>query len=131
MLVQDLIQGDLARTIEAQVAETKAHPADEERRHLLLTLLAFAGDVDRTLRQIDALSALGPSHLITCATYRALVQAEVERTSVHLHGARPILPNDTGAHLERRWEGLAALRAGDAPAAERALAQASSPRMSG
>src|SRR5260221_3605919 len=131
MLVQDLIRGNLASTVEAQVAETKAHPADEERRHLLLALLAFTGDLDRTLRQIDALSALGPTHLITCATYRGLLQAERERRRVHQDGVHPILPDDAGAYLERRWEGLTALRAGDAAAAESSLAMASSHRMSG
>jgi type VI secretion system protein ImpE len=48
--------GRLAEAIEAQIQEVKANPIDNGKRLFLFELLAFAGDLDRARRQIDAVS---------------------------------------------------------------------------
>src|SRR3954470_16505756 len=46
--------GKLEQAIEAQVKEVRAQPADHGKRIFLFELLAFAGDLDRARRQVDA-----------------------------------------------------------------------------
>jgi len=47
--------GRLQAAIDAQIQEVKAKPADHGRRLFLFELCAFAGDLERARRQIDAL----------------------------------------------------------------------------
>src|SRR5262245_43141677 len=46
--------GRLQEAIDAQIQEVRAHPADHGKRLFLFELAAFAGDLDRARRQIDA-----------------------------------------------------------------------------
>src|ERR1700730_8479286 len=47
--------GKLQEAIAAQVQEVKSNPADQAKRLFLFEMLAFAGELDRAQRQIDAL----------------------------------------------------------------------------
>ena len=128
MLAQELVkEGHLAEAIETQLAEARSFPADEDRRHLLFTILALAGDLERATLQVDALGALGPRLEPWAGIYRGLLAAEAERRRAHRDGASPLLPKDVPPQLAKRVEALAALRAGDARAAESALAAAAGP----
>ena len=46
----------LPEAIDAQIAEVKANPGDQSKRLFLFEMLAFAGDLDRARRQIDAVN---------------------------------------------------------------------------
>ena len=132
MLAQDLVKEcHLGEAIEAQLAETRSFPADADRRHLLFTLLAFAGDLERAHKQADALGTLAPALESWAEIYRGLLAAENERRRVHREGASPLLPKEPPPHLTRRLEALAALRAGDAGTARTVLAAAAGPALGG
>lgn len=127
MTAHELFQaGRLAEAIEAQTAEVKSHPADEDQRFLLFTLLSFAGELERAEVHLEAVSLRdqNQSLRVGSAVYHSLLAAEYERRKVYREGSRPVLPPDPPETAELRLKALAALRAGDAEAAEAALEEA-------
>ncbi len=132
MLAEDLLKaGHLAEAIEAHTEETRAFPTDEDRRHLLFTLLGFSGDLKRARLQADALGTLSPRTESWAQVYRGLLDAEGERRRVHHDGTSPLMPREPPAHVAKRLEALAALRSGEDDTASTALSAATGPRVSG
>jgi type VI secretion system protein ImpE len=122
---QELLQtGELAQAIEAQTARVKARPTDLDERHLLCVLLCFAGDLDRAFLQLNVMTGQDPELGMGLAVYRSLVVAEAARRSFFGQQGRPLLPPNSPPSLDHRLAALEALRRGDVPAAEAALALA-------
>jgi type VI secretion system protein ImpE len=93
---------------------------DAERRFLLFSLLAFAGDLERASRQLDALGAGGDTGGVVemrSLLCRGLLAAEAERREVWAGRATPLLAPDAGPGVTKRVEALARLAARDAAGA--------------
>src|SRR5580692_12437493 len=81
--------GRLQEAVDAQVARVKASPADQAKRLFLFELLAFAGEVDRARKQLDALSYTEIELQAAQAEYRGLLDSEVMRRKVLHEGLPP------------------------------------------
>ena len=81
--------GRLAEATELQLAAVKADPADHGKRLFLFELAAFAGDWDRTRRQIDAVRYDDPELQRATDQYRRLVDAEDARRKLFSEGVQP------------------------------------------
>ena len=71
--------GRLTDAITAQAQEVRAAPLDRGKRFFLFELLTFAGDIDRSRRQIDAISYDEMEQAIAHAAYQSLVSSEESR----------------------------------------------------
>ncbi len=126
--------GKLKDAIEAQIAEVKSKPADQGKRLFLFELFAFAGELDRARRQIDALQYEELELQAAAGDYRRLLDSEEARRKVFHDGAQPkFLTPDQPEHVRLRLEALAHLRAGRRAEAAVALDQAAeaTPTVSG
>src|SRR5215469_1701748 len=89
MNASDFFQaGKLQDAINAQVQEVKAHPADQSKRLFLFELLAFAGDLDRARRQIEALTYTEPELVAGVLNYKNLLNSEESRRKLFRDGVR-------------------------------------------
>lgn len=115
--------GRLVEAVHAQGESVRAKPQDPERRFVLFTLLAFAGDLVRAAKQLEALGTAAAGGAIEMRTLlcRGLLAAELERRAVWEGRARPLLAPDANPALVKRLDALTALHAGDAGATSRAL----------
>jgi type VI secretion system protein ImpE len=118
--------GRLHESIDAQIAEVKASPADHGKRLFLFELLAFAGELDRAGRQIDAIQYDELELHAAVTVYRKLLDAERVRRRVFQEGLTPEFLVEPPAHVERRLEALDCLCAKQFAQAERLLAEIAS-----
>jgi type VI secretion system protein ImpE len=116
--------GRLQEAIDAQIQEVKSHPADQGKRLFLFELLAFAGDLDRARRQIEAVRYDDVQLEAATATYRTLLDAEQKRRRVFAEGISPQFLAEPPAHVKQRLEALNELRAGKLQDAARLLNEA-------
>ena len=116
--------GQLNAAIDAQVAEVKAKPADQARRLFLFELLAFAGELDRATRQIDAIKYDEPELAMASLSYRKLIEAETARRKCFEGGQPPEILGPMTESIRLRLEALTALRSGQPGAALTLLDQA-------
>jgi type VI secretion system protein ImpE len=130
MSARELYQaGRLNEAIEAQIQEVKKNPADQGKRLFLFELLAFAGDLDRTRRQIDAVRYDKMEIDAAVMVYRQLLDAEQARRRTFAEGVAPrflITPPD---HVRLRLEAVNCLRSGDQAGAAAALEKAAEARL--
>src|SRR5262245_9604543 len=113
MSASELFQaGRLQEAIEAQVQEVKSNPADHGRRLFLFELLAFAGDLERARRQIDALKADEPELEMALMAYRKLLDSEQARRQLFATGRSPQFLADPPEHVGLRLEAVNRLREG-------------------
>jgi type VI secretion system protein ImpE len=103
--------GRLQLAIDAQIQEVKAKPADHGRRLFLFELCAFAGDLERARRQIDALQFDQPELVLATKNYRDCLDAEDYRRKVFRDGVMPQFFGQPPQHLYKRLEAVNALRA--------------------
>src|SRR5437899_4839895 len=102
--------GKLQEAIDAQIKEVKANAADHSRRLFLFELLAFAGDLEKARRQIDAIQ-YGELELDAAVlTYRKLLDAEEARRRLFRDGVKPQFLKDPPEHVNLRLEALNRLR---------------------
>ena len=71
--------GKLQEAIDAQIKEVKVSPADQAKRLFLFELLAFAGDLDRARRQIEAINYAEVELIAGVLSYKKLVDSEQAR----------------------------------------------------
>jgi type VI secretion system protein ImpE len=117
--------GKLQEAIDAQIAQVKANAADQSKRLFLFELLAFAGELDRARRQVDALQYDQIELQAAISDYRRLLDSEDARRKVFHEGTQPkFLTPDRPEHIRLRLEALAHLRAGRQAEAAESLAQA-------
>lgn len=102
--------GRLAEAVQAQTQEVKVHPADPNRRLFLFELLAFAGDLDRARRQIEAVSYNQVELDAAVASYRQLLEAEQARRRLFAVGTPPRFFADPPDHARLRLEAVQKLR---------------------
>ena len=126
MTPNELFQaGKLQEAIDAQIAVVKANPADQGKRLFLFELLAFAGELERARRQIEALQSDQVELQVTIVDYRRLLESEEARRKVFHEGTQPkFLTPEQPEHMRLRLEALAHLRAGRKAEAAESLAQA-------
>ncbi len=103
-------QGQLKEAIDAQILEVKAHPADHGRRLFLFELSAFAGDLDRARRQIDAVQYTEPEQVLAVQGYRKLIDAEEKRRRLFRDGLIPKFLGESPDHFKLRLEAVQRLR---------------------
>jgi type VI secretion system protein ImpE len=104
--------GKLREAIDAQVQEVKANPADHARRLFLFELLAFAGDLDRARRQIDAVTYTEPELVAAVLAYKTLLDAEQARRRLFQDGVPPKFFGEAPEHAHWRLEAVNRLREG-------------------
>ena len=112
-------QGRLKEAVDAQLQEVKAKPADHGRRLFLFELSAFAGDLERARRQIDAVKYDDAEQQMATDGYRKLLDAEEKRRRLFRDGLAPKFLGETPEHVKLRLEAVNRLREGrQAEAAE-------------
>lgn len=104
--------GDLKAAIEAQTAEVKAHPTDQDRRLFLFELLAFSGDLDRARKQLDAIHYGDADLDLAALSYRKLLDSEAARRKVFEAADKPKFIGPVPRHAELRIEALECRRQG-------------------
>jgi type VI secretion system protein ImpE len=103
-------QGKLPEAIEAQLKLVKEKPADHGQRLFLFELLAFAGDLDRAQRQIDAVQ-YGELELDAAVLiYRKLLDSERARRRLFSESLVPRFFGEQPEHVHWRLEGINRLR---------------------
>jgi type VI secretion system protein ImpE len=102
--------GKLQAAIDAQIQEVKAHAADPNRRLFLFELAAFAGDLDRARRQIDAVQYNDADRDAAVLTYKKLLDAEEKRRRLFRDGVPPRFLADPPAHVQLRLDAAKLLR---------------------
>jgi len=121
MNASDLFKaGKLQEAVAAQTNEVKSNPLDQNRRLFLFELLAFAGDLDRATRQIDALKYEQMELAATQQGYRRLLDGENLRRRLFSQSTKPEFFAPPPEHVHQRLEAVNRLREGD-PAAALAL----------
>jgi type VI secretion system protein ImpE len=111
MNASELLQaGKLQDAIDAQLKEVKARPADHGRRIFLFELLAFAGDLDRARRQIDAVKYEDLERDTVVLTYRKLLDAEQARRRLFSDGLQPQFLTEPPDHVRLRLDAVNWLR---------------------
>lgn len=102
--------GRLDEALEAQLQAVKANPADQGKRLFLFELAAFAGDLDRARRQLEALKYDQPELENAAASYRKLLDAEQARRRCFTEGLAPRLLGDPPDHVRLRVAAVLRLR---------------------
>jgi type VI secretion system protein ImpE len=102
--------GHLQEAITAQIQEVKSHPADHAKRLFLFELLAFAGELDRAKRQIDAIEYDELELEAAALAYRKLIESEQARRKLFSKGLSPEFLLDPPEHLRLRLEAVNRLR---------------------
>jgi type VI secretion system protein ImpE len=125
--------GRLTEAITSQTQEVKGNPGDQGKRLFLFELLAFAGDLDRARRQIEAVTYDDPDLEMAAASYRKLIDAEEARRALFRGGLTPQFLADPSAHVGQRLQALNRLREGQPAeaAAELAKAEEKTPDVAG
>lgn len=125
MNASDFFQaGKLQDAIDAQVQEVKAHPADQGKRLFLFELLAFAGDLDRARRQIEALTYTEPELVAGVLNYKNLLNSEESRRKLFRDGVPPKFFGEAPEHVHWRLEAVNRLREGRPQEARQCLEKA-------
>jgi type VI secretion system protein ImpE len=102
--------GKLSEAIDAQIKEVKANAADHGKRLFLFELLAFAGDLDRARRQIDAINYGEVERDTAVLSYRNLLDAEQARRRLFQNGVAPQFLLEPPEHVRLRLEAANRLR---------------------
>jgi type VI secretion system protein ImpE len=116
--------GQLQAAIDEQIKEVKAAPADKAKRLFLFELLAFAGDLDRARRQIEAVTYEELALEAQVLDYKKLLEAEQLRRRLFTEGRKPEFFVDPPEHVQLRLEAVNRLRENNPAEAGSLLAQA-------
>jgi type VI secretion system protein ImpE len=116
--------GKIQEAIDAQIQEVKANPADQGKRLFLFELLAFAGDLDRARRQIDAVNYGNMELDAAVLSYRKLLDSEQARRRLFSDGLVPRFFGAQPEHVYWRLEAVNRLRENKPGEAAQCLAKA-------
>src|SRR4051812_40031448 len=90
MTASELYQaGRLAEALAAQVDAVKADPVNSGKRLFLFELHAFAGDLERARRQLDAVTSDDVAIVAGLQQYKLLLDAERQRRDFFGKGVSP------------------------------------------
>lgn len=104
--------GKLQEAIDAQVQEVRTNPGDQGKRLFLFELLAFAGDLERARRQIEALTYTEPELVTAALNYKKLLDSEQARRKLFRDGVPPMFFGEAPEHVHWRLEAVNRLREG-------------------
>jgi type VI secretion system protein ImpE len=125
MTVEELFKvGRLTDAIEAQNAQVRSKPTDQDERFMLFVLLCFAGDLERAEKQLDVLANQDERARSGGLVYRALLSSELERRMVFAGRSKPVFPPGAADYLAKRLDALALVRGGEYGAAEQRVDEA-------
>lgn len=116
--------GQLPEAIDAQIQVVKANPGDHAKRLFLFELLAFAGDLDRAQRQIEAVQYDELERDTAVLAFRKLLDAERQRRRLFAEGLKPEFLVEPPAHVQLRLDALNCLRSQRPAEAGQLLARA-------
>ncbi len=102
--------GKLSEAIDAQLKEVKSRPADHGQRLFLFELLAFAGDLDRAQRQIEAVNYNEMELDAAVLTYRRLLDSERARRRLFSESLIPRFFGPQPEHVQIRLEAVNRIR---------------------
>jgi type VI secretion system protein ImpE len=105
-------RGDLRAALAAQLQQVKDDPGDEGKRLFLFELLAFAGELDRAQRQIEALLTSETEHDLPFLAYRQLLDGERARRRLFGESVAPRFFTEPPEHVRLRLEAVNRLREG-------------------
>lgn len=112
--------GKLSDAVAAQTQEVKSAPGDHGKRLFLFELLAFAGELDRATRQMDAIKYDQIELQTAVTSYRRLLDAETKRRQLFSEGLKPEFFVDPPEHATLRLAAVNCLR-DNKPAEAKAL----------
>lgn len=118
--------GKLKEATEAQIQTVKHNPADHGQRLFLFELAAFAGDLDRAQRQIDAVKYDEINLQMAVANYRKLIDSERKRRQLFSDGLKPKFLVEPPEHVQQRLDAINALRDNQPAEAAKLLESANS-----
>src|SRR5262249_42188632 len=125
MTASDLFKASqLQPAIDAQIKDVKASPADQGKRVFLFELLAFAGDLDRARKQIEAVQFDELERDTAVMGYRKILDAEQARRRLLSDGVEPRFLTPPAEHVQLRLQAVQRLRDGRPDEATRLLGQA-------
>jgi type VI secretion system protein ImpE len=101
--------GKLQEAVDAQLKEVKKNAADSQKRMFLFELAAFAGDLDRAKRQIEAINYDEPQRQHIIFNYRKLLDSELARRAVLREGRAPHFLAPPSEHVQLRIRAVKAL----------------------
>ncbi len=81
--------GRLTDAIKALSAEVRDNPTDSHRRTFLFELLCFAGEYERSDKQLEVLAQAGPDSELGVLLYRSALYAERQRHDLFERGGVP------------------------------------------
>jgi type VI secretion system protein ImpE len=119
--------GKLQAALDEQIQAVKAKPADPSLRVFLFELAAFAGDLERARRQIDAAHYGDVERDAAVARYRKLLDAEEKRRKLLLEGLAPKFLAAAPESERLRLEAVNRLREGKQAEAADLLSKANEP----
>ncbi len=102
--------GQLQAAIDAQIQEVKKNAADPQKRIFLFELAAFAGDLERAKRQIDAVNYEDLDRQVVVLDYRKLLESETSRRAVFREGKPPHFLSPPPEHVQLRFQAVKALQ---------------------
>ena len=113
-----LREGDLDGARQALIGIVRAQPANQQARMFLFQVLAVAGEWDKALSQLQALTQLSPEAQMLSVAYGQAIAAEKERSAVFA-GTKPIaLLAGEGTWAEGVAQAITALAQGQIAQAE-------------
>lgn len=125
MSANDLYRaGKLQQAIDEQTQVVKASPGDQAKRLFLFELLAFAGDLDRAKRQIEAVHYSEMELETAVLGYRRLMDAEEMRRRVFREAVMPQFLVPPPEHVGKRLQAVAQLKDGNLAETAKLLAEA-------
>jgi type VI secretion system protein ImpE len=102
--------GKLQQAVDAQIQEVKKNASDPTKRMFLFELAAFAGDLDRARRQIEAINYPEPERQHIIFGYRKLLDSELARRAVLRDGQPPHFLSPPTEHVQLRLQAVKALK---------------------
>src|SRR5260370_30593712 len=119
--------GNLQAATDAQMQDVKKNAADPQKRIFLFELAAFAGDLDRAKRQIEAVNYEEPDRQTVVFGYRKLLDSELARRAVFREGQLPHFLCEPTEHIQLRKRAVRWLKENKPADAAAVLTQANVP----
>ncbi len=116
--------GKLQEAIDAQIKTVKESPGDHAKRIFLFELLAFAGELERAKKQIEAVTYNEMEKDAAAASYRKVLDAEEARRRLVRDGLKPNFLVDPPEHVNLRLQAFNRLRENRPGEANECLARA-------
>ncbi|QDU62424.1 ImpE protein [Planctomycetes bacterium Pan216] len=105
--------GNLTGAIDACGQEVKANPTDSGKRAFLCELLAFAGNLERADKNLEALANVDPETMVAVMLFRHLIRAAQSREQFHTEGRLPEFLTEPGPLVQAYLRASILVREGE------------------